>query len=72
MEGRTTDHDVDGGGVSRGGPREGAGRPRTFAEGPAVPRTVRLPAAVWALLEERARAEGLTVAQLVATLAGPA
>lgn len=57
--------------MSRGGPRPGAGRPRIFADGPAVPRTVRLPAAVWAHLQERARAEGLTVAQLVATLAGP-
>ena len=58
--------------MSRGGPRPGAGRPRTFAEGPSVPRTVRLPAAVWALLEERASAEGMTLAQLVATLVGSA
>ena len=51
--------------MSRGGSRPGAGRPRAFAEGAALARTVRL-------LEERARVEELTLAQLIATLAGPA
>ena len=58
--------------MSRGGSRPGAGRPRAFAEGAALARTVRLPATIWALLEERARVEELTLAQLIATLAGPA
>ena len=55
--------------MSRGGSRPGAGRPRKFGEGVAVPRTVRLPEAMWAALVARAKAQGLTLAQLVATLA---
>jgi predicted DNA-binding ribbon-helix-helix protein len=35
----------------------------------AVPRTVRLPEATWTALAARAEAQGLTLAQLVATLA---
>lgn len=55
--------------MSRGGSRTGAGRPRKFEDGVAVPRTVRLPEAMWAALVARAKAQGLTLAQLVATLA---
>ena len=55
--------------MSRGGSRPGAGRPRQFGEGVAVPRTVRLPEATWAALTARAESQGLTLAQLVATLA---
>ena len=55
--------------MSRGGPRPGAGRPRQFGEGVSIPRTVRLPEATWAALTARAEAQGLTLAQLVATLA---
>lgn len=55
--------------MSRGGTRPGAGRPRQFGEGLAVPRTVRLPEAMWSALEARAEAQGKTLAQLIATLA---
>lgn len=40
----------------------GRGRPRKVLEvGGTVPRSVRFSPAVWALLEERAKAEGLTL-----------
>jgi hypothetical protein len=40
--------------------RVGRGRPRKGTEtGPTVPRSVRFPAEVWALLERRAKAQGL-------------
>ena len=40
----------------------GRGRPRREAEtGPTVTKSVRLPPAVWAKLEKRARAEGIAV-----------
>jgi len=55
--------------VSRGGSRPGAGRPRKFSEGAAVPRTIRLPEVVWVALQERADDEGVSLAQLVASLA---
>jgi predicted DNA-binding ribbon-helix-helix protein len=58
--------------VSRGGHRPGAGRPRKFAEGAAVPRTIRLPEIVWVALQERADDEGVSLAQLVASLVRPA
>lgn len=54
--------------MSRGGARPGAGRPRQFGEGVAVPRTVRLPEATWEALAARAKAQGLTIAQTIATL----
>jgi len=38
----------------------GRGRPRKGTEaGPTIPRSVRFPATVWKLLEQRARAEGI-------------
>jgi predicted DNA-binding ribbon-helix-helix protein len=37
-----------------------------------VPRTIRLPEIVWVALHERADAEGVSLAQLVASLARPA
>jgi hypothetical protein len=58
--------------VSRGGSRPGAGRPRKFSEGAAVPRTIRLPEFVWVALQERADVEGVSVSQLVASLVRPA
>ena len=58
--------------MSRGGCRPGAGRPRKFSEGAAVPRTIRLPEVVWVALQERADDEGVSLAQLVASLARPA
>lgn len=54
--------------MSRGGSRPGAGRPRKFAEGAAVPRTIRLPEIIWLALQERADGEGVSLAQLVASL----
>jgi hypothetical protein len=40
----------------------GRGRPkRLFESGGTTPRSVRFPAGVWALLEERAAAQGLTL-----------
>ena len=40
----------------------GIGRPKKGEEtGPTIPRSVRFPAAVWKLLEERAEAEGMTL-----------
>lgn len=58
--------------MSRGGSRPGAGRPRKFSEGTAVPRTIRLPEFVWVALQERAAVEGVSVSQLVASLVRPA
>jgi hypothetical protein len=58
--------------VSRGGSRPGAGRPRKFAEGAAVARTIRLPEIVWVALQERADDEGVSLSQLVASLVRPA
>lgn len=44
----------------------GRGRPRRGAEtGPTVTKSVRLPPAVWAKLEKRARAEGIAVHALL-------
>lgn len=44
----------------------GRGRPRREAEtGPTVTKSVRLPPAVWAKLEKRARAEGIAVHALL-------
>jgi hypothetical protein len=44
----------------------GRGRPRGGAEtGPTVPKSVRLPPAIWKELEKRARAEGVAVHALV-------
>jgi len=38
------------------------GRPRKGSEtGPTEPRSIRFPAAVWELLEKRAKAQGLTL-----------
>jgi hypothetical protein len=37
-----------------------------------VPRTIRLPEIVWVALQERADVEGVSLAQLVASLARPA
>lgn len=40
----------------------GRGRPRKGEEtGPTVPRSIRFPAAVWKRLEERAKAEGISL-----------
>ncbi|BDG09231.1 hypothetical protein [Anaeromyxobacter paludicola] len=40
----------------------GRGRPKKGTEtGPTVPRSVRFPAKLWTLLEEKAKAEGLTL-----------
>ena len=40
----------------------GRGRPKKGEEtGPTVPRSIRFPALVWKRIEERAKAEGLTV-----------
>ncbi len=58
--------------MSRGGSRPGAGRPRKFAEGAAVARTIRLPEIVWVALQERADDEGVSLSQLVASLVRPA
>jgi hypothetical protein len=44
----------------------GRGRPRREAEtGPTVTKSVRLPPAIWAKLERRARAEGIAVHALL-------
>lgn len=45
--------------ISRGRP------PRGEEVGATVPKSIRLPPAVWALLEERARAEGVAVHALI-------
>jgi hypothetical protein len=37
-----------------------------------VPRTIRLPEIVWVALQERADDEGVSLAELVATLVRPA
>jgi predicted DNA-binding ribbon-helix-helix protein len=37
-----------------------------------VPRTIRLPETVWVALQERAFGEGVSLAQLVASLVRPA
>ena len=45
--------------ISRGRP------PRGEEVGATVPKSIRLPPAVWTLLEERARAEGVAVHALI-------